>query len=305
MSDHLVITKSEDSDGHIHCHGTDNVNIIKELIDHVIKDYGLENKYVERKSDLDLKEVVFHNRQRIGDMLMFTAGVRDFKKAYPNVRVNVISVAAHIWDYNPNIDRTLQPTEQNTIKIGPGKITNASNRLDWHFANAFRVSIEDNLKIHIPQGPPKPDIWLTEEEYNAPRITDKPYWIIVIGGEKGWGCKMYPFERWQKFVKQNPDTLFYQLGTNIHYIIFANMNADWQRYVFGFHFVHYRQIGALPSEYFINVIPDLHKIGIDSFFKKHLREVIPAIHQYGHKPIDILFTINYFNAVHIFEVFFV
>ena len=56
-------------------------------------------------------------------------------------------------------------------------------------------------------------MWFTEEEYNAPRITEKPYWIIIGGGEKGWGCKMYPFDRWQEFIRQNPDVLFYQLGS--------------------------------------------------------------------------------------------
>lgn len=161
---------------------------------------------------LDRKEVVFHNRQRLGDMLMFTCGVRDFKKAFPDVRVNVVSVAAHVWDHNPNIDRTLLPTEQNLIKIGPGKLTNNSNWLDWHFANAFRVSMEQHLDVHIPQGESRPDIWFSEEEYNAPRIIQQPYWLITIGGEKGWGCKMYPFHLWQKVVDMNPELTFVQVG---------------------------------------------------------------------------------------------
>ncbi len=158
------------------------------------------------------KEILFHNRQRIGDILVFTCAVRDFKKAFPQIRVNVVSTAKHIWDNNPNIDRSLISTEENIIRIGPGILTNASNRLDWHFVNAYRMSIEEKLCISIPQGPTKPDIWLTEEEYNAPPITKRPYWIIIIGGEKGWGCKMYPFERWQEFVSKNPNVLFYQLG---------------------------------------------------------------------------------------------
>ena len=203
-------------DNHIHVHGTlDDKDTMKELIDASIEYSELDSEYNGlKKPDFKLKEIVFHNRQRLGDMLMFTCGIRDFKKAYPDIRVNVISIASHIWDHNPNIDRTLVATDENTIKIGPGKLTNASNRLDWHFANAFRVSIEDALHISIPQGETKPDVWLTKEEYKAPRVDKRPYWIIVIGGEKGWGCKMYPFEKWQEFVAQNPDTLFYQLGTN-------------------------------------------------------------------------------------------
>ena len=176
-------------------------------------------------------EIIFHNRQRIGDMLMFTCGIRDFKKQFPQTKVGVISTAMHIWDNNPHVDLSLKPfykngktletvtTEDlfngntNVLKIGPSKLTNNSNWKDWHFANAFRVSMEDHLKVNIEQGESRGDIWLTHDEYNAPRINEKPYWIIITGGEKGWGCKMYPTVRWQEVINQNPDILFYQLGS--------------------------------------------------------------------------------------------
>jgi ADP-heptose:LPS heptosyltransferase len=144
---------------------------------------------------------------------MFTCGVRDFKKAFPDVRVNVISTASHIWDYNPYIDRSLNATEENTIKIGPGWLTNASNRIDWHMANSFRLSIEEKLGIAIPATESRGDIWLSQEEYDAPRLWEKPYWIICTSGEKGWGCKMYPSYKWQEVVDQNPDLTFVQIGT--------------------------------------------------------------------------------------------
>ena len=204
---HLVIHK--DGEEHVHVHGDlDKKDHIRDMLVAAEEEAGV----VIHKEALNRKEIVFHNRQRIGDMLMFTCGVRDFKKAFPDVRVNVISIASHIWDHNPYIDRTLIPNEANTVKIGPGELTNSSNRLDWHFANAYRVSIEKALKINIPQGESRPDIWLTEEEYNAPRVFKEPYWIICLTGEKGWGCKMYPFEKWQEFVRQNPDKNFVQIG---------------------------------------------------------------------------------------------
>lgn len=205
---HLVVTRNSQDD-HVHVHGDlDNKQSVRELIDAVL----LETNIVKQDQKLDRKEYVFANRQRIGDILVMTAGIRDFKNAFPDTRVNVITTAMHIWDHNPYIDKTLVANESNTIKIGPSKLTNASNRLDWHFANAYRMSIEDALNIHIPQGESRPDIWFTEEEYYASRIIKEPYWIIVVGGEKGWGCKMYPLERWQEFINQNKDIVFYQLG---------------------------------------------------------------------------------------------
>ena len=209
---HLILCKLVNN--HVHIHGDINDKDVAEKIIHfAIIHSNLSNKFGRKQSALlDKKEIVFHNRQRIGDALMFTCGVRDFKKAFPDVRVNVISIADHICDNNPYVDNKLVPTSENTVKIGPSKLTNASNRIDWHFTNAYRISIEDALGVNILQTLSRPDIWLTEEEYNAPPVTEKPYWIIIIGGEKGWGCKMYPFERWQEFVNQNPDVLFYQLG---------------------------------------------------------------------------------------------
>jgi ADP-heptose:LPS heptosyltransferase/glycosyltransferase involved in cell wall biosynthesis len=229
---HLFVVKSA-MDEHIHIHGDlENKPLMKELLTVANEEAKIDITKIDvvKSNILTQKEIIFHNRQRIGDILMFTCAVRDFKAAYPDIKVNVISTAMHIWDHNPNIDNSIKPYykngktlqtitandfmigDTNVLKIGPGKGTNQSNRIDWHFANAFRISIEDNLGIHIPQGNSHPDIWLTEEEYNAPRITSEPYWILVIGGEKGWGCKMYPFERWQEFVNQNPSILFYQLG---------------------------------------------------------------------------------------------
>lgn len=232
---HLVIAK--DNEGHIHTHGDlEKKEEMAELIEMACENTGNILKAEVKDGP---KEVIFHNRQRIGDMFMFTCGVRDFKKAFPKTRVNVMSTCAHIWDHNPAIDRTLEPfyspevqerakkngkkvleeitvadfpQHTNVIKIGPGKLTNASNRLDWHFANAYRVSIEDALKVSIPQGESWADIWMTKEEFDAPRIFKDPYWIICVSGEKGWGCKMYPFENWQKVVDQNPDLTFVQIG---------------------------------------------------------------------------------------------
>ena len=227
---HLIATKNRE---HIHIHGDlqDKVTM-KEMIDAALEHTDLVNDFKQvSQNNFPFKELVLHNRQRIGDMLVFTCAIRDFHKAYPNVKINVISTAMHIWDNNPYIDRSIVPYykngktletitpadffsgDTNVVKIGPGKLTNMSNRTDMHFANAYRISIEDNLKIKFDQGLIKPDIWLTKEEYDAPPVTDKPYWLIVIGGEKGWGCKMYPFKKWQEFVNQNPDTLFYQLGS--------------------------------------------------------------------------------------------
>ena len=236
-----LVTSNGDGTNHVHVHGSfDNKIVVEDIIKATSEAAGLDIAAKTLDKLAGIKEIVFHNRQRIGDMFMFTCAIRDFKKAFPHIKVNVNSTCGHIWDNNPYIDRDVPVAEfkakyneleaklsdeekkkQNVyvvgpgrlfVKIGPSGLTNASNRLDWHFANAFRMSIEENLGVHIPQGESRGEVWITEDEYNAPRVTEKPYWVIVTGGEKGWGCKMYPTVRWQEVIDQNPDILFYQLG---------------------------------------------------------------------------------------------
>ena len=192
------------------------------------------------------RRIVFHNRQAIGDILMFTCAIRDFKKAFPNIQVQVDSTVGHIWDHNPNINREswpllidpmmynqtgdkasdgqmlefnkqaiLEAVQQDKpvkLYIGPGKATNASNRSDNHFANAYRTSMENVLGVSILQGPIRADIYMTEEEYNRPPIIEGPYWLITAGEKGDWTCKTFAFEKWREVVKAMPMMTFVQIG---------------------------------------------------------------------------------------------
>ena len=95
-------------------------------------------------------EIIFKNRQAIGDILSMTAAVRDFKAAYPNVRVGVRSTAMHLWDNNPNIDPSLAD-DKLILDIGPGFGTNRSNAWNIHLIDAFRLDMEQKLNIQIPK----------------------------------------------------------------------------------------------------------------------------------------------------------
>ncbi|MHA1801624.1 MAG: glycosyltransferase [Candidatus Heimdallarchaeaceae archaeon] len=142
-------------------------------------------------------KIVFHNRQAIGDILTLTSGVRDFKAAFPDVKVGVSTTAMHIWDHNPYIDHSFRD-DRFIKKVGPGFLTNKSNRWNLHMCNAFRLDIEDKLGLQIPQGAITPDIWMTEEEHKRSPLIDGPYWLFIYGGEPGWPSKQY--HRWQEVI---------------------------------------------------------------------------------------------------------
>ena len=208
------------SDDHVHhlLPADDNINF---FVDDLISTEGLTLPAVEKETlevgmDKILSPIIFKNRQAIGDILMMSCSIRDFKRAFPDSKINVSTTASHIWDYNPYIDRTLTPENAEVIEIGPSYLTNASNRDDRHFANAFRVSMEEKLLTQIPQGPIKPDIWMTEEEVNSPPLIEPPYWIITAGEKGDWTSKTYPFHRWQQITKAFRGIKFVQIGAKEH-----------------------------------------------------------------------------------------
>ena len=198
-------------DGHIH-QVFPGDEIAEEIIENAANLLNIEVKGETQSNNSNIpKEVVFHNRQAIGDILTMTCAIRDFKKAFPGTRVGVETTARHLWDYNPYIDHNFRDPDK-IRKIGVGFLTNKSNRWNYHMCNAFRLSIEQSLNTQILQGETRPDIWMSEEEYNKPPIIDEPYWIIVVGGAPGWTAKSYPIERWQKVINSLPDIKFLQLG---------------------------------------------------------------------------------------------
>jgi len=209
--------------------------------------------YSEETEQVELplpKRIVFHNRQAIGDIIMFTCAVRDFKKQFPNIEIQVQSTVPHMWDYNPNLNRekwsdivdpltfktkdgkpsdgemlecnkkaiqkAIEEDKAVKLYIGPGKATNASNRSDNHFANAFRISIETILGISIKQGPIRGDLYMTEEEYNRPPIIEPPYWLITAGEKGDWTAKTFAFVKWQEVVEKLSQIKFVQIGSRGH-----------------------------------------------------------------------------------------
>jgi ADP-heptose:LPS heptosyltransferase len=202
------------SDGHLHNVLPDNEGIRNELVEDLLSYTNLAPS-IQKGSKKDPPEkVVFKNRQAFGDILTFTCAVRDFKKAFPNTEVGVLSTAMHIWDHNPHINHQLRD-DKYRVDVGPGFLTNKSNRWNLHMANAFRLDIENKLELSIPQGDIRPDIWMTREEYNRPPLIDGPYWVFIYGGEPGWPAKQY--HRWQEVINILKDDIqIVQLGVKNH-----------------------------------------------------------------------------------------
>lgn len=184
------------NDGHIHHMIPDEIDLRNKLVGDLLASPEFQAYQVQETQDPPEK-VVFKNRQAIGDILTMTAGIRDFKKAFPNTKVGVSTTAMHIWDHNPHIDHQFRDPKS-IVEIGPGTLTNKSNFWNLHMCNAFRWSIQEKLGLEFPQGAITPDIWMTQDEYKRDPIIKGPYWVFIYGGEPGWPSKQY--HRWQEVI---------------------------------------------------------------------------------------------------------
>jgi len=219
-----VMMSVQCTDGHIHHMLPNDEQVTQDMIQDLLESEDLEiekeveeeEQVIEETKEIIQEPLVFKNRQALGDILMFTCAIRDFKKEFPDWPIGVSSTAMHIWNNNPYIDRSLIEQNAKVVEIGPSWLTNASNRDDRHFANAFRISIEQKLGVSFDQGATKPDIWMSREEVEARPLVKPPYWIIVAGEKGDWTAKTYPFNRWQEFVKRFPQVTFVQVGAKEH-----------------------------------------------------------------------------------------
>ena len=141
VADWIISLKMKN--GHIHNVLPDNESTRDELVEDLLSCTNIAPSESSQDKDKPPPEKIrFHNRQAFGDILTMTCAVRDFKNKYPNTRIGVSTTAMHIWDHNPHIDHSFRD-DRELLKIGPGFLTNKSNSVNLHMANAFRLDIEN------------------------------------------------------------------------------------------------------------------------------------------------------------------
>lgn len=94
----------------------------------------------EKKSANVIKErkIIFKHGRAIGDALMFSCGVRDFKLLFPHIRINIDNNFPAIWENNPYIDISIKKGDPGVefYKVGYPIINNCNNSY-MHFTSGF------------------------------------------------------------------------------------------------------------------------------------------------------------------------
>ena len=123
--------------------------------DSTINIKSLKMEKLEREEGKERKIIFAHNRAA-GDALMFSAGIRDFKLLFPDIKINVASNQSWLWENNPYIDRSLNKNDPDVefYKVGypaVGYVNNSS----IHFTNMFLLDmiavadLHENLPISL------------------------------------------------------------------------------------------------------------------------------------------------------------
>lgn len=137
-----------------------------------------------------------------GDILMLTAAVRDLKRAHPYIKVNVDTSAAPLWDNNPFLSRDVTADNADRVIDIEYPLIDDSDALPYHFIHSFRKELQLQLGLAIPQGPFRPDVYLSENEKNPLPLSRElgDYWIVDAGYKKDFTLKNWGLSRYQEVV---------------------------------------------------------------------------------------------------------
>jgi len=100
-----------------------------------------------------MRKIVFSHHRAVGDTIMFTAGVRDFKLLFPGIEVNVESSFPELWLYNPYLTADIKKDQPEVefYKVGYPIINNA-NSANTHFTQGFLFDMIAAADHHKPLG---------------------------------------------------------------------------------------------------------------------------------------------------------
>lgn len=161
-----------------------------------------------------VSSVFIHQHLAPGDAAMVTAAVRDLKKTYPDIRVNVETTAQYLWDNNPYLDKSV--TRNNAEKVIEARypLIHKSNEGVYNFFQTPRIYLAQQLGLPIASGEYAIDVHLTDQEKNDnPFNLPKRYWILNAGFKSDFTCKGWEIARFAEVVHRlRGKVTFVQVG---------------------------------------------------------------------------------------------
>ncbi|HUT43960.1 MAG TPA: glycosyltransferase family 9 protein, partial [Desulfobacterales bacterium] len=148
---------------HTHIHYSNKNEAIK-ISAAILKDLGIENSApvikqinnpvppeITRPTDNKNRKIVFSHGRALGDGLMFTAGIRDFKLLFPEIQINVDTNQKELFENNPYLNTSLKKGDPDVeyYCVGYPAVGNANNTA-LHFSMMFLMDMIAIVDLHSP-----------------------------------------------------------------------------------------------------------------------------------------------------------
>ena len=155
--------------------------------------------------------------QSPGDILCMTAMVRDLKASHPEYHINCRTSAQELWYYNPCLDPSVDERNADRVIDCHYPLINTSNERPYHFIHGFRMDMEQQLGIAIPQGSFCCDVYLSEQERKMFAGMPQNTAIVDAGYKNDFTCKFWEHARFQEVIDRTKDWLHWvQIGDRHH-----------------------------------------------------------------------------------------
>lgn len=156
IDDILIGVRFKDGSKHIHYpekketadHIIDVINDQRRPVFSLVKRNKIERseKIIEGE-----RKIIFRHGRALGDALMFTAGIRNFKLLFPEIRINVETKFPELFENNPYIDPSLEKGDLGVEYYRVGyPIINNSNNSAMHFSLGLLFDMISIADTHRP-----------------------------------------------------------------------------------------------------------------------------------------------------------
>ena len=171
------------------------------------------------------RKLILSSRQSPGDIVMFTAAVRDVHRSHPGkFATDVRTSCPALWENNPHLTllRDDDPEAERIECHYP--FIHRSNSGPWHFIHGYLQFLAEKLGVEIRPTDFRGDIHLAKNEMawmsQVQEITREavPFWIVGAGGKFDFTAKWWEHARWQAVVDHfRGRVLFVQVGEKGHH----------------------------------------------------------------------------------------
>jgi hypothetical protein len=135
-----------------------------------------------------------------GDLVAFTAAVRDLQLAYGHeYQIQVSTNQHHVFERNPYLHRgPMRADRVARVDYLPWVARSQAGR-QLHFLAAYHEILGEQLGIPIPLTRPNPDLYLSPEYESRPPVSGR-YWVVLAGGKTDITVKHWYFHRYRAVV---------------------------------------------------------------------------------------------------------